>query len=74
MKEKTVKNPRLSCNHALAVHEGHNLLYKRETGYTHKLNKKAEEDNCCGGVSLFNYCPFCGKFVRDDIERLLELR
>lgn len=72
-KEKQVKNPMLECNHALAVHEGHCLLYARSGKYgREKLTKKNAEDNCCGGVSLFNYCPFCGKYVRNLIENTLK--
>ena len=69
-KEKQVKNPFLACNHAVAVHEGHNLLYVRSTKYRQGIKFGDESDNCCGGVSLFNYCPFCGRFVRDIVEKI----
>jgi len=69
--EKQIKNPQIKCNHAIAIHEGHSLLYARTTKYQKTLTREEENDGCCGGVSLFNYCPFCGKYVRDIVEKLL---
>lgn len=58
------------CNHAIAVHEGHNLLYAYKTKYVFPATKEALEQDCCGGVTLFNYCPFCGKEVNKIIKRI----
>lgn len=47
-------------NHAIAVHEGHSLLYERTTKYQWGLKKGDVENNCCGGVTIFKFCPLCG--------------
>ena len=52
------------CNHAIAVHEGHDLQYAETTKYQTGATRESLSEECCGGVTLFNYCPFCGVDVR----------
>ena len=40
--------------HIIGVHEGHDVLYEGAT-------QGQLEDDCCGGVLLFTFCPKCGK-------------
>lgn len=57
------KKQAVLCTHVIADHIGHGLLYETCSA----MALKAE---CCGGVELFNYCPYCGKEVRDIIEKI----
>jgi len=41
----------------MASHEGHGLIYWSEA------TKESLTDDCCGGVVLFKYCPFCGENI-----------
>jgi len=58
------------CNHAIASHEGHGMLYYPGDKYNWKATKEGLHDDCCGGTVLFNYCPFCGKEVRSIIKKI----
>ena len=62
------------CNHAIAVHEGHDLEYWKSTKYAIGATKESLSDDCCGGVTLFNFCPFCGKKVRVYIESITNFK
>lgn len=66
------KEKKKGCNHAIASHEGHGLEYIRTTKWIVGATKDSLNDNCCGGVVLFNYCPFCGVEVRDLSEAILK--
>lgn len=59
------------CNHAIAVHVGHDLEYVGATKFFTKATRESLKDECCGGVQLFNHCPFCGVDVRKIIEKIL---
>lgn len=72
-KDLTTKNKAgkiKECNHAIAVHEGHNLQYHRRTKYADNATTESLSDDCCGGITLFNFCPFCGKSVRGIIKKI----
>ena len=38
----------------VACHEGHNLILHSQ------VTKEVLLQNCCGGITLFKYCPICG--------------
>jgi hypothetical protein len=63
-------NREIKCNHAIASHEGHGMHYAYKTKYTTPPTKENLEEDCCGGVVLFNHCPFCGKEVRKIIQKI----
>jgi len=42
------------CDHAVAIHVGHNVILESEA------TRERLADDCCGGISAFEYCPYCG--------------
>jgi len=47
------------CNCIVAFHIGHSQIEMSET------TKKRITETCCGGVFLLDYCPICGKRIKD---------
>ena len=65
-----MRTTKKKCNCAIASHEGHGLEYARKTKWVDKATKESLSDECCGGIVLFNYCPFCGGDVRKIIKKI----
>ena len=47
------------CRHALASHEGHGMIYFDEA------TRESLTNECCGGIVVFRYCPFCGENIHN---------
>ncbi len=54
---KRVKKKVLACNHVVAFHEEHGVIYFNEA------NNENMSDDCCGGIVRLRYCPFCGENI-----------
>jgi len=59
----------MKCDHIIAFHIGHSYIavsvvkeFGREMLY-----------NDCGGTMLLNFCPLCGKGVRNIINKLSKI-
>lgn len=46
---------------AIAFHIGHSWYNKKD----YRKSKKDNNLDCCGGTILLNYCPFCGKKIKE---------
>jgi hypothetical protein len=49
----------------VAFHIGHSTYTKEE----YEDSKKRDDLDCCGGTILLNYCPICGKKLKEMEDR-----